>query len=122
MSTGALPENLINDALDKLLVGYYIGTLVGSPATFPAKVQVLFGLNSTRRSDEALGNPDNKVDNEYRLRTISQKMTDTIQTFPDALAALKGLLQIIGSSVAAPEPPWFMLSQMDVRAIDPNAP
>jgi hypothetical protein len=118
---GALPENLVNDALAKLLVGYYLGTFVGS-ATFPAKVQVLVGLNSTLRSDEELGNPNDLADNEYNLRTMLRIMSDTIQTFPNALAALSGLLQKIGSSINAPDPPWFMLSQMDVRVIDPSAP
>jgi hypothetical protein len=123
-SAGSLPENLINAALavDKLDVGYYLGTFVTS-ATFPANVQVLFGLNSTLRSDDALGNPNNLTDDEYNLGKILQNMSYTAHPIADAWAALSGLLQIIGSSIHIPPgPPWFMLSQMDIRVIDPNAP
>ena len=121
-SSGMLPENLINDALAKLLVGYYLGTFVRDPPTFPARIQVLLGLNSTLRSDEKLGNPNNKVYNEYSVGNILNSMSDPTQAYPDALNALQRLLQDIGSAVNAPDPPWFMLSQMDVRVIDPNAP
>jgi hypothetical protein len=120
--TGPLPEQLINNALESLLVGYYLGTFVDSTTNFPANVRVLFGLKSNLRSDEVLGNPNGLTDDEYNLRTVLQTMSDTVQSFPDALAALKGLLKNFGSSVDTPDPPLFMLSQMDVRAIDPTAP